>query len=321
MDLYQLRVLRELADHGSITATAEALGVTPSAVSQVIQSLQQGFRAPLTMKDGRTTRVSDAGLALVDASARVAIAVAEAEASVDSYLQDETTSVSVAAFHSAALTFFPELARAAASGDSPPVACSDEDVAQDAFPALTARYDIVIAHRMAHAAPWPHERLVVVPLLREPMDVAMRADHPLASKPRLRAQDVADESWIEAHDGFSPADLLDSVAAAAGRPMRVAHRINDYSTATAIVAQSSSVTLLPRFTATPSAESGVVLRELTGIRSVRHIDLLMRPEQRARQSVAKVEALLQSIARTRQDTVQSGEHGEHRARQSRPALK
>ncbi|WP_410699626.1 LysR family transcriptional regulator, partial [Chryseobacterium sp. SIMBA_028] len=48
MDPYQLSVLRELGDHGSVAATARALGVSPSAVSQSLGALQRKFKAPLT---------------------------------------------------------------------------------------------------------------------------------------------------------------------------------------------------------------------------------------------------------------------------------
>ncbi len=52
MDPYQLSVLRELGDHGSVAATARALGVSPSAVSQSLAALQRKFKAPLTQKRG-----------------------------------------------------------------------------------------------------------------------------------------------------------------------------------------------------------------------------------------------------------------------------
>ena len=40
MDFKRLRILRELADRGTVGATAEAMNVTPSAVSQQLKTLQ-----------------------------------------------------------------------------------------------------------------------------------------------------------------------------------------------------------------------------------------------------------------------------------------
>ncbi|MEV7392780.1 LysR family transcriptional regulator [Streptomyces sp. NPDC091215] len=305
MDLHQLRVLRELGDHGSIAATARALSVTPSAVSQVVASLQRQFAAPLTYKRGRSIELTGAGQALAAAAVAVASAVARAEASVDAYLGDLSAPVSVSGFHSAAVKFFPSLAALACEAGHPPVECVDEDVARDAFPALTASYDLVIAHRMSHTPPWPTDRLSVVSLLQEPMDVALRADHPLARRPRLSPDDLVDVPFVSTHTGFSPADLLESIAASVGRPMHVVHRINDFTTAAAMVAQGNLVALLPRYTAAPPKESGVTLRPLGGVRALRNIDVLMRPEHAVRRGVSVVRQSLRQIA----DTLVQSAHG------------
>ena len=47
MELHQLQILRELGALGSVTAVAEALRVTPSAVSQQLAALQRGVRTPV----------------------------------------------------------------------------------------------------------------------------------------------------------------------------------------------------------------------------------------------------------------------------------
>ncbi|TDD32240.1 LysR family transcriptional regulator [Saccharopolyspora elongata] len=303
MDLHQLRVLRELADHGSIAATARALSVTPSAVSQVLTALQRQFVAPLTHKRGRSVELTEAGRALANAAVSVASAMARAQVAVEEYLEDLSVIVRVSGFHSAAVTFFPALATRSNETDHPPVECVDEDVAREAFPALTASYDIVIAHRMSHTQPWPSQRLSVVPLLLEPMDVAMRVDHPLAQHDSLSPAHLVDESWVSTHPGFSPADMLDAIAASAGRPMRVVHRINDFTTAAAMVAHGNLLALLPRYTARPPGGSAVVLRPLTGIRAVRNVDVLARPEQTKRRAVSVVLDSLQQIANSLVESV------------------
>uniref|UniRef100_UPI001C694055 LysR family transcriptional regulator substrate-binding protein n=1 Tax=Streptomyces shenzhenensis TaxID=943815 RepID=UPI001C694055 len=262
------------------------------------------FAAPLTQKRGRSVELTGAGQALAAAAVTVASALAQAEASVDEYLGDLSAVVRVSGFHSAAVTFFPALAARSSKTAHPPVECVDEDVGRDAFPALTASYDLVIAHRMSHTQPWPSDRVSVVPLLREPMDVAIRADHPLARCQRLSPDDLVDESFVSTHTGFSPADLLEVIAASAGRPMRVVHRINDFATAAAMVAQGNLVALLPRYTAAPPSESAVTLRPLDGVRAVRNIDVLLRPEHAIRRGVSVV---LHSLRQVADGLVQSGQ--------------
>jgi DNA-binding transcriptional LysR family regulator len=58
VDLVQLRTLRELREHGTITATAAALHLTPSAVSQQIASLSRSVGAPLLTRHGRRVRLT-----------------------------------------------------------------------------------------------------------------------------------------------------------------------------------------------------------------------------------------------------------------------
>ncbi len=139
-------------------------------------------------------------------------------------------------------------------------------------------------------------------LLREPMDVAMHSSHDLAMKRTLKPSDLVGTTWISTHAGFSPADMLDAVAAAAGYPMRVVHRINDFSTAAAMVSESGHLALLPRHTVRIPASQDVVLRPLEGVQTVRHVDMLVRPERVVHRAVAVVIDALRGIAQSHVQT-------------------
>ncbi|MBS4104487.1 helix-turn-helix domain-containing protein, partial [Tsukamurella paurometabola] len=65
MDVHRLRILRELADRGTVAATARAMDMTPSAVSQQLKVLAREAGVDLLEPDGRRVRLTDAGLALV----------------------------------------------------------------------------------------------------------------------------------------------------------------------------------------------------------------------------------------------------------------
>ncbi|MGV9246443.1 LysR family transcriptional regulator [Streptomyces sp. NPDC003710] len=285
MDERQLRVLRELGELGSVTAAAEALRVTPSAISQQLRLLQRSVPVPLTEREGRRLVLTPAGRALADAAIEVETALARARHSVEEFLGRADGQVSVAAFHSAAAAFWPHLVRALSAPGSPRLAFADEDVAQDDFPPLTREYDIVLAHRLDHAAPWPRT-VSVTALLHEPLDVALPAGHPLTAKPRLSPRDVADEPWITVHDGFPLMATIEAIAAAADRRLHLAHRINEFAVVAQVVAAGAGIALMPRWTARPHV--GVALRPLVGVNARRHIDALHRPERAARTAVRTV---------------------------------
>ncbi|MDQ1015389.1 DNA-binding transcriptional LysR family regulator [Streptomyces afghaniensis] len=177
MDERQLRILRELGELGSVTAVAEALLVTPSAISQQLRLLQRAIPVPLTERQGRRLVLTDAGQALAGAAVEVETALARARHTVEEFVGAPDAEVSVAAFHSAGAAFFPPLLRALAGAGKPVPRLADEDVPQEDFPRLTREYDVVLAHRLDHAPPWP-DTVATTTLLREPLDVAMPADHP-----------------------------------------------------------------------------------------------------------------------------------------------
>ena len=295
MEIHQLEILRELGALGSVKAVADTLMVTPSAVSQQLALLQRKVEVPLTRKEGRTLVLTEAGQVLADAGAAVVSAMADAKDAIGNYHGSAAGKVSLCGFHSAGQALFAPLARILAAPGQPRVGLSDEDVAQQDFPALTARYDLVLAHRMDHSPRWPAERVAVIPLAHEPLDVALPAGHPLAAKAAVTADDVGGEAWVTSHAGYSPADVLTAVAAVSSRELNIVHRINDYSTVAALVAAGGVVGLLPRYTAGPVLNPGIVLRPLEGISTRRRIDLLARPENLKRRSVTMVCEALQGI--------------------------
>ncbi|MFC7532824.1 LysR family transcriptional regulator [Actinoplanes sp. GCM10030250] len=293
MDLHHLRLLRELGDRGSVAAVARAMHITPSAVSQQLKALQRSARVPLTERRGRHLVLTEAGRALAAAAVEVWTAMDKADRIVGAYLDDAGVPVSIAAFHSAGLAWFAPLIRRLAAG-GPPLRCADEDVAHAGFPALVADYDLVVAHRLAHSPPWPADRVAVVPLVQEPIYVAVPAGHPLAARSALTAADVAGEQWISVHDGFPLEGILATIAAAAGRPLTIAHRINDFAVAAAVVASGAALALLPGYTSPPNP--GVTLRPLANLPAGRHIDVLTRPETLHRAAVRTVLDALREIA-------------------------
>jgi DNA-binding transcriptional LysR family regulator len=293
MDERQLRILRELGELGSVTAVAEALLVTPSAISQQLRLLQRAMPVPLTERQGRRLVLTDAGQALADAAIEVETALERARHTVAEFVDQPDGEVSLAAFHSAGSAFFPLLLRALPAPGGPQLALADEDVPQADFPPLTRQYDLVLAHRLEHAPPWPRT-VTATTLLREPLDVAMPADHPLVVKRRLVPRDVADQPWITVHDGFPLMATIEAIATAAGQRLHLAHRINEFAVAAEAVAAGGGLALMPRWTTRPHPD--LILKPITGVRARRHIDALYRPERTARKAVRTVLTELHRVA-------------------------
>ncbi|RKR19782.1 LysR family transcriptional regulator [Arthrobacter oryzae] len=294
MELGQLRALRELGERGSIAAVAAALRVTPSSVSQQLSALQRGVAVPLTFKDGRRTALTDAGRALALAAVEVEVALERAEQAVAQFQSEPQGVVAIAAFHSAALAIFgPLLTRLNAPGQ-PGVTLSDFDVAQESFPALTQDHDLVIAHRWTGSPPWPGS-VRVEPLMFEPLDLVIRKDHRLAAKDSIDPEDLRGETWVAVHQGFPLENAIEQIAGVGGAEARIAHRINEFFVAAAVVAASDCVALMPRYTTDLHHHPDLLLRPISRLGPGRHIDCLGRPETLERANVKTVLAQLRVI--------------------------
>lgn len=303
MEVHHLRTLRELRDRGSVTAVAQALHLSPSAVSQQLAALQRGMPVALTEPRGRVLVLTPAGERLADAGGEVLESLARAENSVSEYLLARQEPVSVTAFHSAGLAWFPPLIASSLSDpDGPMVHCRDEDVSINGFVDLVGNHDLVIAHRPLASAAWPGNRVHVTPVLQEPIDVALHREHPLAQQETVRLADLVGETWVAAHEGFALEPLLvQAMFASAGNPIRIAHRVNEFNLVAAIIAETRMLGLLPRYTGlTPYFREHVVLRPLADLSLGRHIDILTRPEARTRVSTRTViDRIIKIADRTR----------------------
>lgn len=296
MELHQLQILRELGALGSVTAVAAAMNVTPSAVSQQLAALQRGFRTPLTRKDGRRLVLTSAGAVLASAGAEAIDAMAAARNAIDEFETDASGVVSISGFHSVGQALFGALIRELGASDSAPaVRLTDEDVAQSEFPALTSRYDLVLAHRMEHSEPWPTHGIRSLTLVREPLDVAVAGSHPLATRSALSPDDVADEPWVTSRVGYSPDDVLRAISAVANRAPEIRHRINDYGAVSAVVAAGGAIGMLPRYTSRSVDDRDIVRLPLRGVSTHRMIDVLAQPETLRRRSVRVVVDALQRV--------------------------
>jgi DNA-binding transcriptional LysR family regulator len=296
MDVRSLETLRAVRTHGGVTAAAEVLHVTPSAVSQQLAALHREIGVELTQRVGRGLRLTPAGDALADAALDVAVSVERARAACQAFLESPMGTVRISAFQSGAQLLLPGLLTRVGRFAGITVECSDEDVAEDDFAALTDRVDIVIAHRPDRSTDWTARGAAVhvVPLLREPLDVAVALDHPLADRAEVRPEDLLDETWIAVREGFPVAAVLADVASGAGAGPRISHRINDFHVVESLVAAGHGISLLPRYTF--GRQPGVRLLPLTGIVAGRRVDALMRPDRVERIVVRRVLDELRALA-------------------------
>ncbi|MFV8303455.1 LysR family transcriptional regulator [Mycolicibacterium peregrinum] len=292
MDAGRLRMLRELADHGTVAAVAQVLSMTPSAVSQQLKILQREAGVPLIEPEGRRVRLTDAGQVLVGHADAVLAALDRARSEMDAYRSTPRGTVSVSFFPSgAAMLLAPLVIRAAERGVH--VLGRDIDVPASRAPAQLADFDVVVVHRDERdPASWG-PRFEAEELLREPLDVVVPAGHCLAGRGRVRLADLADERWIGVEGGLMVDDVLNSIATLSGVQPRITQRINDFRVVEELVQVGTGIALMPRYV---RLTRDLVRLPITDIPVARRVEAVTRAGASTRPAVNAVLEELRAIA-------------------------
>src|SRR3954468_14756298 len=202
LDPRRLRLLVVLRDRGTVSAVAEALHFTPSAVSQQLAVLEREAGAPLVRRVGRRTLLTEAGGRLAAPGGAVLEGPDEARRAIGG--EEPAGDVVVAAFQTAARHLV--VPAFAALGERHPALRGRllEAEAESALPLLLrGEVDVVGADEYPHALRSRDRRLDRHALTRDELLVTLPAAHRLArARSRaVRLADLADEPWVTAGEG------------------------------------------------------------------------------------------------------------------------
>jgi DNA-binding transcriptional LysR family regulator len=269
-----LRVLVEVARHGSFSSAAESLGYTQPAVSRQIATLEAEVGATLIRRVPKGAVLTDAGQLLVERAETVLARLDDVETELRALAGLEGGRLRMATFASAASSIVP-LAIAAFRERHPAVELhiSMADPV-DSIPRLRAGdLDLVLSHDRAMGQPVLSSGQVSGPteplsglefdhLFDDPMYVAMPAGHALADEPELELGRFSEEPWMLATSQTCPDSRLFLRAChEAGFEPRIAFQNDDYPAILGFVAAGVGVALIPDMAAR-GVRDDVVVRQL-----------------------------------------------------------
>lgn len=259
-----MRLLVELEERGSLTAVADALGYTPSAVSQQLAKLERETGKRLTELVGRGVVLTDAGRMLARHGREALDALEAAEAALD----DEAGlggRLRVAAFQTAARGLVVPAFRALRD-QHPRLVCEllDQE-AEAALPLLAAgRLDVVIAEEYPHAPRAREARLIRHELGADDLVLALPRDHPGArGATAVALHDLADETWATPWAGTAYATMVAAACRSAGFEPDIRHRVTDLGTLLDLASAGLAVALVPSL-GLPAEAPGLALRPVAG---------------------------------------------------------
>lgn len=300
IELRRLQALRELAGRGTIAAAADALHLTPSAVSQQLAALEQQVGQTLLQPNGRSVRLTPAAQAVLAHADAVFSELERMDATLAALAAGARGSVRIGSFATGIRGIVVpavELLRERA----PAVDVVVQDVEAPEVFHLLARdeLDLAISIESEGAPRRDDPRFARIELMRDILDVALPHSHPLARNVDVPLLALAEERFVSPPRGSACDDAIRFGCAAAGFTPAVAHRSADWISVMALVGAGLGVACVPRL-AQNEPQRTVAIRPIAGEPPCRHLFIACRRGAEDHPAIATVvDALLAVTAHQR----------------------
>lgn len=300
LDLRRLQLLREFSARGTIVATANALGYTPSAVSQQLATLERETGVALLDRSPRGAELTDAGRLLVAQSEEI-LALVEATESVLAEQSDVALgTVTVTAFPTAAVAFAPLLAPPLRRHSEMQLVLRQTLLASGTQKVQSREVDIALIDDWTgqHPGRTSDSGLRHVHLLKDSLVLAVPETHRLAdpSHPVVLEQ-LLGESWVVAPEGERSRYGTDRLMAEVGGLPSATWEFEGLGTILSLVSSGIGIAAVPAL-ALVSAPSGLVCRSLPASAPERHVYAVLRTGTLRRPAVQVTLSALREAART-----------------------
>ena len=247
IDLNALASLRAVDTHGSVVGAAEALGFTPSAISQQVKRLERQTGVPLLERVGRGVMLTRHGRHLVDAGARVLSDLEQLESGL--HLQAETVAghLRIVAFSTAMRGLIAPVVRSLI--DEHPdltVQLSEREPWDTVDLVASGKCEVGVVHSWGDVALAIPDHLASVRVAQDVADVIVHRDHPLAGRRRVTPRDLVEQGWIATPEGTICRQWLTRMYDGTGRLPRIAHQSMEFDSHLAMVRAGLGIALVPR---------------------------------------------------------------------------
>lgn len=262
LDVRRMRVLLEVATRGSMSAAADALNYTPSAVSQQIATLERECGVALVERGPRSIALTDAGRALAEHAEIILARLEIAEMEVREIAGLHGGRLRLATFRSAGETIMAQAITRFHRRHPRVELTLIEGEPEEYLPQIrSGRVDLGLGFEYDHVPRVRVESSEERLLMEDPIGVALPVGHPLAAQPAVRLEDLRDEAWIGSTPRSSVHAFTQNLCRTAGFEPRIKFQTDDYHVAQAHVATGIGVAFLPQLAAV-TAHPGVVFRSL-----------------------------------------------------------
>jgi len=288
----QLRAFLAVYQLKKLSAAAQKLFVTQSAVSMLIRQLEEGLETRLFDRTTRSLKATAAGEQMMVTVERILRDVDSLSADFRELATLERGRVTLAITPTLAGFLLPEAVRAF-TAQHPGVRILVNDCAPDQFIAriLGEHVDFGIG-----TPERPGPEVEVQRLMRDHLALVCRDDHPLAGARVVRWSDLAHHPLITVRPGYGVRPLIDGTAAEAGVALDVVNEVSFLSTAIWMTAAGMGASIMPSAFARAEADPSLVIKMLSSPRVARDISIVTkRGHSLSAAARAFIEALKRSL--------------------------
>lgn len=268
----QLSYFVALAETGLFTRAADRMGVSQPSLSEQIRALEDAIGAPL-IERGSAPILTPLGREVLGRARDILLAVRDVEDIRALHSDGMTGTIRLGVSPTLGPYILPGLV-ARLHRDHPGLRVHVREGLPDVLAEGLSRgeYDIVLAQ-----LPMPGS-FHVERLFREPLLLAMAADHPLHRKSQVEKKDLAGQSMLTLLPGYRLTEQATIIAAQTGAVLLRDYEGTSLDAVRQMAGMGIGVTLLPQLYVRQEVRDGddVIVRPFAGGRYYREIGLMWR---------------------------------------------
>lgn len=241
MDLGQLEAFVQVAEWGSFSRAAEALGLTQPSVTARIQALERDLRETLFDRNGRGVRLTEVGEVFLPHAQRVLKALQDGRDAVQSMQRLELGTLRLGAAPTISTYVLPELLTTFRSR-YPGVEVSVRTEYSQQIVQLVLADEVQVGLERTIT----HPDVVTVPLYRDEVVLVVAPAHPFAARGRATIAEVSQQPLIMFNRGSSYYTLVYTALRQAGAPVEPAMELDNMEATKKMVEEGLGIAVLPK---------------------------------------------------------------------------
>jgi DNA-binding transcriptional LysR family regulator len=296
LDVRRMRVLREVAERGSIAAAAQALTFTPSAVSQQIATLEREAGVALVERGPRSIRLTPAGRALVEHTDGILASLEAAEAEIQAIAGVRGGMLRLASFPTAYATIMPAaIAEFRERHPGVELTLTETDPLAGRAHLKSGELDLALLYEYDYVPLPDDDSIERIPLTDDAIRVLLPQGHRAARRRAVPLDALADEYWITSTARSSCHEFVARSCRASGFEPHIGFESDDHGVWQGLVAAGVGVALAPDL-ALENLHPGVIARPVALHPLKRRIYVAFRAGGRSAAIDAMLEVLQETVA-------------------------